>query len=131
MIYGAHELARWPASVQMADGSYAPARPIWNTWGRWRHAWWVLSGRCDALWWPEDGNPYGGVSVTMAGRRTQIVNDALLRLGSARWGCDGYGARLSRAVPCPDRTCLHRTLTARLSLHDEAMDLIARHEGRA
>jgi len=44
--------------VKMPYGSYVPARPLWCSIGRWQHAWWVLTGRCDAVWWPEDGNPY-------------------------------------------------------------------------
>jgi hypothetical protein len=44
--------------VRMPYGSWVPARPLWSAMGRWRHAWWVLTGRCDAVWWPEDGNPY-------------------------------------------------------------------------
>src|SRR5260221_14317854 len=117
MIYGAHELARWPASVQMADGSYAPARPIWNTWGRWRHAWWVLSGRCDALWWPEDGNPYGGGAVAMGGRQPQSVYGGLPRRGAARRGGAESGGRGARAGPCPGRPCPHRTRTAAPGRH--------------
>lgn len=57
MIYGAHELAKWDVGVQMPNGTYAPARPMWVRWGRWKHAWWVFIGRCDAIWWPEDGDP--------------------------------------------------------------------------
>lgn len=67
-------------------------------------------------------------------RKAQIVNEALLRLGSRVWSCAECGARLPRAVPCPERNCTEPVRVdrraPRLSLHDEAMDLIARHEAR-
>lgn len=58
MIYGIQDLLATANQTQVKlPYGYAPARPVWTTMGRWRHAWWVLTGRCDAIWWPEDGNP--------------------------------------------------------------------------
>jgi hypothetical protein len=56
MLFGAHELANLAATE--VNGRWVVARPLWNRWGRWKHAWWVFTGRCDAIWWPENGNPY-------------------------------------------------------------------------
>jgi hypothetical protein len=58
MLYGVHELQRWEVGTQMPSGQWVAARPLWVSWGRWKHAWWVFTGRCDAIYWPEDGNPY-------------------------------------------------------------------------
>jgi hypothetical protein len=59
MLYGVHELTNWQSYyLDERDRKYHPARPCWVSWGRWRHAWWVLTGRCDAIYWPQDGNPY-------------------------------------------------------------------------
>ena len=58
MLFGVHEIQNWDVVYQEKDGNYYPARPLWNRWGRWKHAWWVLTGRCDAVYWPQDGNPY-------------------------------------------------------------------------
>jgi hypothetical protein len=58
MLYGVHELMNWSTAYLAPNGHYLPARPVWISWGRWRHAWWVLTGRCDAIYWPQDGNPY-------------------------------------------------------------------------
>jgi hypothetical protein len=61
MIYSVSELRRptgGESFVRLKDGSLVPARPVWSSIDRWRHAWWVFTGRCDAVWWPEDGNPY-------------------------------------------------------------------------
>jgi hypothetical protein len=63
MLFAAHELVGWPNATQIA-GQWVPARPIWNRWGRWKHAWWVFTGRCDAVWWPENGNPYWSAHET-------------------------------------------------------------------
>lgn len=57
MIFCATELTTWDISTEVG-GRWVPARPTWHHWGRWKHAWWVLTGRCDAVWWPENGNPY-------------------------------------------------------------------------
>jgi len=58
MLFGVHEIQNWDVVYQEKDGNYYPARPLWNRWGRWKHAWWVLTGRCDAVYWPQDGNPH-------------------------------------------------------------------------
>lgn len=57
MLFNVHELRDWPAERQLPYG-WVLARPVWTGMGRWKHAWWVFTGRCDAVWWPEDGNPY-------------------------------------------------------------------------
>jgi hypothetical protein len=57
MLYSAQELRNWDVATEIA-GQWVVARPVWVSWGRWKHAWWVLTGRCDAIWWPENGNPY-------------------------------------------------------------------------
>lgn len=60
MIYSVEHLVRDAQNAKYLDhytGRYRPARPLWSSWGRWRHAWWVFTGKCDAVWWPEDGHP--------------------------------------------------------------------------
>lgn len=57
MLFSVQELQKWNVGALIA-GKWLPARPVWSRWGRWKHAWWVLIGRCDAVWWPQDGNPY-------------------------------------------------------------------------
>jgi len=74
MMYGAHELKNWSTDVEIA-GHWYPARPLWVSWGRWRHAWWVLTGRCDAVWWPEDGNPYWGPQAMPVNHRPAVGKD--------------------------------------------------------
>lgn len=59
MIYSVEWLVKHASECATeVNGRWVPARPLWSAIGRWRHAWWVLTGRCDAVWWPEDGNPY-------------------------------------------------------------------------
>lgn len=60
MIYSVEELIRdqGDSYFDTKTNRYRIARPLWSAMGRWRHAWWVLTGRCDAIWWPEDGNPH-------------------------------------------------------------------------
>ena len=61
MLYSVEHLIYDGGNCQYLDettGKWRPARPVWVSWGRWKHAWWVLTGRCDAIWWPIDGNPY-------------------------------------------------------------------------
>jgi len=59
MLFSVQELISQAANTQVKlPYGYVPARPAWTGMDRWKHAWWVLTGRCDAVWWPEDGNPY-------------------------------------------------------------------------
>ena len=58
MLFGVHEILKWDTAYKAPNGQWLPARPLWSRWGRWRHAWWVLTGKCDAIYWPQDGNPY-------------------------------------------------------------------------
>jgi hypothetical protein len=58
MIYSAESIKNWDCYYSKDGCAYRIARPLWSAMGRWRHAWWVLVGRCDAVWWPENGNPY-------------------------------------------------------------------------
>jgi hypothetical protein len=58
MLFDVLEIRKWETAYQGRDGYWYPARPVWSTLGRWRHAWWVLTGKCDAIYWPENGNPY-------------------------------------------------------------------------
>lgn len=57
MIFSAEEIKDWSISQSTDGRRYIMSRPLWCRWGRWKHAWWVLTGRCDAIWWPADGNP--------------------------------------------------------------------------
>lgn len=68
MLFGVHELVKWDVAYRAPNGQWLPARPIWNHWGRWKHAWWVFTGRCDAVYWPENGNPYWDVKDGGIGR---------------------------------------------------------------
>jgi hypothetical protein len=58
MLYCAQEIKDWNIATKLKDGRWVVARPVWVSWHRWKHAWWVLTGRCDAIWWPEDDNPH-------------------------------------------------------------------------
>lgn len=62
MLFSVQELKDWDVGTPH-EGRWVPARPYWNTWGRWKHAWWVFTGRCDAVYWPKDGNPYPTVEA--------------------------------------------------------------------
>lgn len=68
MLYAVQELQRWDVQQELFKGYWVPARPVWSTLGRWKHAWWVLIGKCDAVWWPIDGNPYRRSSNVGAGK---------------------------------------------------------------
>lgn len=58
MLFSVQDIISWSTQTKMPYGSWVPARPVWTAMSRWKHAWWVLIGRCDAIWWPEDGNPH-------------------------------------------------------------------------
>lgn len=57
MLFSVQELQKWDVGT-LVNGRWVPARPWVHRFGRLKHAWWVLTGRCDAVWWPQDGNPH-------------------------------------------------------------------------
>lgn len=92
MLYSAQELRNLEIATEIA-GRWVVARPLWVSWGRWKHAWWVLTGRCDAIWWPQDGNPYW-TTAKPKWRAEVTTQDPLRFLSKSRIEDRGLGGYL-------------------------------------
>jgi hypothetical protein len=57
-MYSASLIKKWDVDQQSESGEWIPARPIgtniWPWTWRWKLAWDVLTGKCDALNWCDD-----------------------------------------------------------------------------
>ncbi len=57
-VYRASEIATWHVSEEYEPGKWRPARPCPWYGHRWRYrlrlAWWVFTGKCDALNWGDN-----------------------------------------------------------------------------
>lgn len=67
MLYTAREVANWHVAEEFVPGKWRPARPCpiygWRFRERLRLAWWVFTGRCDALWWGDQSGEWSNDQV--------------------------------------------------------------------